>query len=144
MSTTRAEPTASGVNEDENRAIALINEWIAALLAKDAEKAASYLAENCQYRDDPFQTTLKQGRAQALVDIKMLLRGLTGMKIESAYTVSGDKDTLVLVRRLDTFTLGGKQVSTPMGAYFRIQNGKILEWVDTPLKELPPAPKAPK
>ena len=140
-SATRAEPAASNLNDDERQAVALINEWVVALLARDAEKAASYMDENCQYRDDPFQTTLKQGRSHLLEDIKILLRGLTGMKIESAYAVGSHKDTLVLVRRLDTFTLNGKQISTPIGAYFRIRDGKILEWLDTPLKELPPAPK---
>jgi limonene-1,2-epoxide hydrolase len=128
-------------SEYNQRAIALIHDWANALIAKDAEKAASYLDENCQYRDDPFQTTLKQGRAQALADIKILLRGLTAMKFEAEYAVGSPKEVLVLVRRVDTFTLNGKSISTPMGAYFRVRDGKILEWVDTPLAEMPPPPK---
>jgi len=138
----RAGQANSASSEYERSAIALINAWVSALLAKDAEKAASYLDENCQYRDDPFQTTLKQGRAQALNDIRTLLRGLTGMKIETAYAVGSQREVLVLVRRTDTFTLMGKSVSAPMGAYFRVRGGKILEWLDTPLAELPPAPKS--
>ena len=137
----RAGQAPSESSEYERNAMALINAWVNALLAKDAEKAASYLDEKCQYRDDPFQTTLKQGRAHALDDIKILLRGLTDMKIETAYTVGSPKEVLVLMRRQDTFTLQGKSISTPRGAYFRVRDGKILEWVDTPLVELPPAPK---
>jgi limonene-1,2-epoxide hydrolase len=63
------------------------------------------------------------------------------MRIESIYAVGSPLDALVLVERVDTFNLQGKEISTPMAAYFRVKNGKILEWLDTPLKELPPAPK---
>jgi hypothetical protein len=27
-----------------------------------------------------------------------------------------------------------------MGAYYRVRNGKILEWLDTPFADLPPPP----
>lgn len=137
----RAEQAVSGASKEEQQAIALIGEWVAALLAKDADKAVSYMAENVQYRDDPFQTTLKQGRDQLLKDLKILLRGLTGMKIETAYAIGGRSEVLVLVKRIDTFSLQGKSISTPIAGYYRIQDGKILEWLDTPLQKLPPAPK---
>lgn len=132
-------PPAAG--PEEQQAIALIQAWVAALVAKDPEKAASLMDEACQYRDDPFQTELKKGRAQLLSDLKMLLRGLTSMQIQATYAVGSPKnDVLVLVRRLDEFNLGGKQVTTPMGAYYRVRNGKILEWLDTPLADMPPPP----
>jgi limonene-1,2-epoxide hydrolase len=136
-----AEQCATATSDYERRAIALINDWASALIAKDADKAASYLDENCQYRDDPFQTTPKQGRTQALADIKILLRGLKSMKIETAYAIGSATEVLVLVRRVDTFALNGKEISTPLGAYFRVREGKILEWLDTPLVAMPPPPK---
>jgi hypothetical protein len=49
-------------------------------------------------------------------------------------------DVLLLVRRLDEFDLGGKQISVPMGAYYRVHNGKIMELLDTPLADMPPPP----
>jgi len=132
---------AQASGPEEQQAIALVNTWVTALAVKDAEKAASLMDEDCQYRDDPFQKELKKGRTQALQDIKKLLRGLTSMKIEAAYAVGSSKnDVLVLVRRVDEFNLGGKQVTIPMGAYYRVRNGKILEWLDTPLADLPPPP----
>jgi hypothetical protein len=106
---------ANSGREYERRAIALVNTWVSALLAKDAEKAASYLDENIQYRDDPFQTALKQGRAQALTDIKTLLRGLTGMKIETAYAV-GRKEVLVL-RDAWTFAWKARSIRAPAGLF---------------------------
>ena len=127
--------------KEEQQAIALINSWVAALVAKDAEKAVSLMDEECQYRDDPFQKELKKGRAVLLEDLNKLLGGLVSMKIEGAYAVGSHKnDVLVLVRRLDVFNLFGKQISMPMGAYYRVRNGKILEWLDTPLADMPPPP----
>ena len=127
--------------QEEQQAIALINTWVAALVAKDAEKAVALMDEECQYRDDPFQKDLKKGRPLLLEDLKKLLGGLASMKIESAFAVGSHKnDVLVLVRRRDVFNLFGKQISMPMGAYYRVRNGKILEWLDTPLADMPPPP----
>jgi predicted SnoaL-like aldol condensation-catalyzing enzyme/ketosteroid isomerase-like protein len=110
-------------------------------VAKDVATALSYMDEACQYRDDPFQTELKEGKALLAKDFEMLLRGLTSMKIESAHAVGSSRnDVLVLVRRVDEFILGGKSIRMPIGAYYRVRNGKILEWLDTPLAEMPPPP----
>ncbi|PNG24384.1 nuclear transport factor 2 family protein [Methylocella silvestris] len=140
-STARAEQPISGSGAKEQQAITLINGWVAALVAKDADKAVSLMDEDVQYRDDPFQTELKKGRMQFTKDLKMLLRGLTGMKIETASAVAGTKDdVLVLAKRTDEFNLGGKSISVQIGAYYRVRNGKIYEWLDTPLVELPKPP----
>ena len=126
---------------EEQRAIALIHAWVAAMMAKDADKVLSLMDEECQYRDDPFQKESKKGRALLLQDLGKLLGGLASMKIDAAYAVGSPKDdVLVLVRRTDVFNLFGKQVTMPMGAYYRVRNGRILEWLDTPLAEMPPPP----
>jgi limonene-1,2-epoxide hydrolase len=132
---------APGSGPAEQQAVAIVNLWVAALVAKDAEKAASLMDEECQYRDDPFQKELKNGRAQLLQDLKRLLRGLVSMRIQDSYAVGGQKDdVLVLIRRVDEFDLSGKRITMPMGAYYRVRNGKILEWLDTPLADMPPPP----
>jgi limonene-1,2-epoxide hydrolase len=134
-----ASPAAHG--GEEQQAIAVVGEWVAALVAKDAAKAVSLVDEDIQYRDDPFQKEPKKGRALLLQDLGKLLGGLASMKIEAAYAVGSPKDdVLVLVRRTDVFNLFGKQVTMPMGAYYRVRNGRILEWFDTPLADMPPPP----
>ena len=66
---------------------------------------------------------------------------LTGITFESLCAVGSAKnDVLVLARRVDQFSLGGKLITMPMGAYYRVRNGKILEWLDTPLADMPPPP----
>jgi ketosteroid isomerase-like protein len=129
---------APALNSDETQAIALVNQWAAAWSAKDADKVLAFFDDHVQYRDDPFQKELKSGHEQLVRDVGMLLKGLTSMRIVSAYAVASDQEALVLVRRIDEFSLNGKQIQAPMAAYFRIKNGKILEWLDTPLKALPP------
>jgi limonene-1,2-epoxide hydrolase len=136
-----AQQAAPAPGPEEKQAVAIVNSWVAALVAKDAEKAASLMDEEIQYRDDPFQKELKRGHAQLLQDLKRLLRGLISMRIQDSYAVGSQKDdVLVLVRRVDELDLGGKHITIPMGAYYRVRNGKILEWLDTPLADLPPPP----
>jgi limonene-1,2-epoxide hydrolase len=136
-----AEQPASGSAAKEQQAITLVNGWVAALVAKDTDKVVSLMDEDVQYRDDPFQTELKKGRAQFAKDLNMLLRGLTAMKVDSVSAVAGTKDdVLVLAKRTDEFNLGGKSISVQIGAYYRVRNGKIYEWLDTPLVELPKPP----
>jgi limonene-1,2-epoxide hydrolase len=133
--------SASGMTVDEKQAISIVQQWTAALTSKDADKALSFMDEHIQYRDDPFQTTLKTGRDQLAHDLSTLLKGLKSMSIVSAYAVTGEHEQLVLVKRIDEFSLNGKSIQTPIGAYFRIKDGRILEWLDTPLKPLPPPGK---
>lgn len=137
----RAAQSAPGTGPEEQQAIGVIRAWAAALVAKDVDKVLSLTDDAIQYRDDPFQTELKKGKAQLVEDLRMLLRGLVAMEIESATAVGSRKnDVLVLVRRTDVFTLGDKRISMPMGSYYRVRNGKILEWLDTPLADMPPPP----
>jgi limonene-1,2-epoxide hydrolase len=133
--------TVFTASADEQRAIGVVKDWASAMNNKDEDKALSYVDDHIQYRDDPFQTSLKSGTAQLQKDLAVMLRGLSSMTIVTAYAVGSEHDTLVLVKRVDEFSLGGKKITTPMGAYFRVKDGKILEWLDTPLKQMPPPPK---
>lgn len=126
---------------EEKAAVGVIKAWTDALVAKDLDKAMAYIDDGIQYRDDPFQIELKKGRTLLIDDLKILLRGLTAVTYEEIYTVGSAKnDVLVLARRVDTFKLGEKMVDQKMGGYFRVRNGKILEWLDTPMVAMPPAP----
>ncbi|MEC3949620.1 nuclear transport factor 2 family protein [Sphingobium sp. HWE2-09] len=126
---------------EEKRAIALVRAWADALVAKDVDKLLSLMDDAVQYRDDPFQTDLKKGLTALREDVNILLRGLTGIRFESLCAVGSAKnDVLVLARRVDQFSLGGKLITMPMGAYYRVHNRKILEWLDTPLADMPPPP----
>lgn len=138
----RAQQQISAWGPEEEQAIALIRQWVAALLAKDIEKVISMTDDAIRYRDDPFQTEPKKGLDHLRADVEMLLRGLTGMEIRDIYAVgSGKNDVLVLARRIDRFDLFGRIVTLPIGAYYRVRNGKILEWFDTPLADMPPPPE---
>lgn len=136
-----ADATVFTPSAGEQRAIGIVKDWATALNNKDENKALSYMDDRIQYRDDPFQASLKSGTAQLQKDLATMLRGLSRMTIVTAYAVGSEHDTLVLVKRVDEFSLQGKKIARPMGAYFRVQDGKILEWLDTPLRQMPPPPK---
>ncbi|EIZ79124.1 hypothetical protein WSK_2311 [Novosphingobium sp. Rr 2-17] len=137
----KAKAPTPGQSPEELGAIAVIKAWSDALVAKDLPKALSFVDDAIQYRDDPFQIELKTGKAHLEEDLKILLRGLTAVTYQDVYVVGSPKnDVLVLTRRTDTFKLGDKSIDQAIGGYFRVRSGKILEWLDTPLVEMPKPP----
>jgi hypothetical protein len=101
------------------------------------------MAENCEFRMDPSDAELKKGRAEFVKSIKQLLQlGLTITPGET-FTVGGESGTAVLQRRVDTITINGQTRMVPIAAFFRVKDGKIQEWLDMPLVNLPPPPGGP-
>lgn len=141
VAATKTGSSAPVQGPEEKGAIAVIKAWTDALVAKDLTKALAFVDDAIQYRDDPFQITLKTGKAHLEEDLKILLRGLTAVTYRDIYAVGSPKnDVLVLTRRVDTFQLGPKSIDQEIGGYFRVRSGKILEWLDTPLVEMPKPP----
>lgn len=141
LASMKSVPLAPTMGPEESQAIATVRAWAAALVAKNVDQAAALMDEAVQYRDDPFQTDLKKGRTMAVADLKILLHGLVAISFEEIYAIGSSKnDVLVLARRIDTVDLKGKRIDLKVGAYYRVRNGKILEWLDTPLSNMPPPP----
>lgn len=134
--------TAGGTNEYEQQAVKVANEFMAAKIAGDPVKAASYMAEDVELRVNVSKPAVK-GRDTALE----LLKGMTGNNlnwtgpkrvkqvIETTSALGGADAVMVIQRRIDDFEINGKAVSYPIGAMYRIRvkDWKIEEWVDLPL-----------
>jgi hypothetical protein len=144
-------PTAA-TNQYERKAISIVRDWTAAFASKDAEKAASYMEDNVQFRVDPSDPGFSKGRDVAV----KLIRRLVGVdvappaaggaparppmefgavKLQQIYAIGGPAEVVVIVRRLDDLKINGKALSIPVGAFYRVnpQDGKIQEWLDAPL-----------
>lgn len=133
---------APGTSEHEKQAIKIVNEFMAAKIAGDPVKAASYMTEDVELRVNVSKPAVK-GRDTALE----LLKGMTGnilnwtvpkrikQVIEATFALGGTDAVMVIQRRIDDFEIDGKAVSYPIGAMYRIRvkDWKIEEWVDLPL-----------
>jgi limonene-1,2-epoxide hydrolase len=144
----------AAIGQNERKAISVVREWTAAFANKDADKAASYMADNVQFRLDPSDPGFSRGRDAA----RNLLRRLVGgdfppppaggaavpprprmefgsIKLEQIYAIGGSNEVVVIVRRIDELKLNGKAMSIPIGAFYRVdpKDGKIEEWLDDPL-----------
>jgi limonene-1,2-epoxide hydrolase len=123
-------------NPQERAAVKVIQDWIAAWIAKDPKRLAADMSQDCVFRGDPVEP-LQHGRDQFQAFATKVMNGWTDLKIEQILPVGGVWDTSVLMRRLDTLPddmakrSGFKTV--PVAAFFRVKDGKIEEWLDAPL-----------
>ena len=137
-----AEAQTRTLTKEEQDAVQVVNGWNAAWATKDAERMGAFMADNCEFREDPSETELKKGRAQFVKDIKRLVElGIT-IKIVDTVAYGGEAGTAVLQKRIDTITINGKKRDIPLAAFFRVKDGKIQEWLDIPLVILGPPPGA--
>jgi hypothetical protein len=147
-------------NEYEREAVRIATEFTAAWDVGDAEKAASYVGKNFQYRGDPSENFMRgrdtfykrlsraagtppagaaaQAGAPARTATTRPPVGTPGsgslgkLDITEIYAVGDWYDTVVLMLRVDTSQMGGKEMVMPVATMLRIGKGKIQEWLDAP------------
>lgn len=145
----------AAANPYERKALSVVRDWTAAFANKDADKAASYMEDNVQFRIDPSDPGFSKGRDVA----RNLIRRLVGadtppppeggaaatparprmefgaIKLRQIYAIGDSNEVVVIVRRIDELKLNGKAMSIPVGAFYRVnpKDGKIEEWLDAPL-----------
>jgi ketosteroid isomerase-like protein len=120
-------------NEQERAAVQLAEQWVAAWAAGDVQKAASFMAENFEFRGDPSEG-FTRGRDAYLHQLTRLGRAPKPrrMDITEIFAIGSWWDTTVTFLRVDHDTVGGKALDMPVAVTLRIKNGKIQEWLDSP------------
>ncbi len=143
-------PSARAAALYERRAADSARAFIAAFGAKDADRAASYLEEDAQFRMEvALNRNIETGRENARQQMHQLFDRLSrraqsdagarvqGGNIELVQTeaIGGSKEVLVITRRIDHVTINGRPLDLPVGSFFRVngQTGQIEEWLDIPL-----------
>lgn len=117
----------------ERAAADLIREWFAAWEAKDPAKVASLLDENVEFRPTPAEP-MQIGRATFLKQFRRVLEAGPREDVTVVYAVGGPTGTAVLTKRVDSLTLDGRTLVVPLAAFFRVDHGKIQEFLDIPLR----------
>lgn len=123
---------------EERQAIAIVKQWMAAWDTKDAAKVGAYMSDDVVFRTWPERAP-QCGREVFEAEIATFMPAIGWMKAVRIEAIGGERGTAVLVQRDEKFT--NYEPLVPAAAFFRVKDGKIVEWVDIPLvKELPPPP----
>ena len=130
-------PPLSSFAVQEQPALELVKNWVAAWNAKDAEKVASYMADDVQFSPYYPQYITEIGKAHFVEAHGPNIRTGVDMRIAQSLAIGGPRGVGVLLRRIDRFTVGGRQAEVPTAAYFWVVNGKIHTWLDLPLEPPP-------
>lgn len=124
--------------ENERAALDVVKGWVAAWNAKDADKVASFMADDVSYSTYYPTNITEVGRAHFLEGHRRNITQGVDMRIAQSLAVGGPRGYAVLLRRIDRFTAGARQVEVPTAAFFWVADGRIQHWRDLPL-ETPPS-----
>jgi limonene-1,2-epoxide hydrolase len=134
-------------NQYERDAVKVVTEFIDAWDRNDVEKALSLVGKNFEYRGDPsagfsrgretFKTTqltrvVRDEPAGGLPPGSPGSGSLGRQEIKEIYAIGDWYDTTVLVLRVDSSKVRGKDMVMPVAATYRVAKGKIQEWLDAP------------
>lgn len=122
-----AAPTAQ-----EQAAIDVVKQWFAAWQEGDADKMASLMSENVEFRGIPNQP-IRMGRDAFKQNTGRFIALKPHIHVTEAWAVGGSTGVAVLTRRVDRINLNGQERTVPLAAFFRVHDGKIEEWLDMPL-----------
>ncbi len=152
---TRDAALASGPNRYERQAMQVVRNFTTAYDHKDADKAASYVEDNIEFRGDPSDKDFQRGLDALRNFVAPPGGGLTGppgqpsmkvslgeMKISQISAIGGPGEVNVITRRIDHLTINGKEMTIPVSSFFRVSamDGKIEEFFEVPLIKLPGMP----
>ena len=123
-------------NPFEEAAARAVRGWFASWKAGDALLLGSFVDRNVIYRPSSA-AALSRGRD----DLLRLVCGYMGdrLNLTGLFVIGGDFDSGVITR-WDKVDARGTR--TRMGSFFRVQNGLIVEWMDTALDPGTPTPTA--
>lgn len=125
-------------SRQEQDAVKVVKNWMAAWETKDAAKVGAYMSDDVIFRTWPERAPQK-GRGKFVAEIATFMPAIEWMKALHIEAIGGERGTAVLVERTEKFA--NYQPLVPAAAFFRVTDGKIVEWLDIPLvKELPPPP----
>jgi hypothetical protein len=123
-------------NPFEESAARAVRAWFASWKAGDPLLLGAFVDRNVTFRATS-SADLGHGRD----DLLKLVCGSIGdrLNLTGLFVIGGDFDTGVITR-WDRVDAGGKR--TRMGSFFRVQNGLIVEWMNTALDPAPPTAAA--
>jgi hypothetical protein len=123
-------------NPFEASAAQAVRALFAARQAGNPLLLGAFVHENVGFRGDP-DSDLVRGRDNLLKNVCGYIGGR--LELTELFVVGGDYDTAVITR-WNAYDVAGNR--TQVGSFFRVQNGLIVEWMDTVVNGTSPATRA--
>ena len=123
-------------NPYEASAAQAVRAWFAARQAGNPLLLGAFVDRNVRFRPEPA-SDLVVGRDNLLKNVCGYIGGR--LELTELFVVGGDYDTAVITR-WNAYDAAGTR--TQMGSFFRVQNGLIVEWMDTAVNGTSPATRA--
>jgi ketosteroid isomerase-like protein len=136
-------PPIDSWRADEQAALALVDQWVAAWNARDADRVASSMIEGVEFNTNFPQQVAEIGRDHFLRTRRRTITAGVQMRVGESLAVGGTRGAAVLIRRTDRVTVQGRQRETANAAFFWVENGRIRLWYDVPLDAQPRAAARP-
>lgn len=111
----------------EASAAQAVRGWFAARQAGNPLLLGAFVDRNVGFRPHPASDLIR-GRDDLLKNVCGYIGGR--LELTELFVVGGDYDTAVITR-WNAYGPSGNRI--PMGSFFRVQNGLIVEWMDTAL-----------
>lgn len=129
--------SSGSYNQYEKEALKVVQAWDEAWKTKDPEKIAQYMTEDVIIRDPSVQKESGTGRQKFISAYKKLMTGINYYEVTSRFAAGDAMQTVVVEKRRDHVTMNGKEQILNFVGYFRVMNGKIVEWADVAIVRPP-------
>lgn len=139
VTATQAQTVANTPQERE--AIEVVKKWWDAWKTGDPGKMTAMVSDDIAFQGLPTQP-MERGRDSFRKHVARLSPAKS-ITIPEAVAMGGTTGTVVLTKRLLTFSMGGKEITAPVAAYIIVKDGKIAQWQDFPLTQLERGPDDP-
>lgn len=103
-----------------------VEQFLQALSELDPDRAMTFVAEECAYRNVPFHKA--NGKARIHRDLKMMIDRLRSFEVEMIHLAVDHN--VVLTERVDTLETRFFRAALPLMGVFVVEEGKITEWRD--------------
>lgn len=126
MPSTPVATTNAEVGNTASANIQLVEDFVAAINAKDVDKAMSYWGPGPVYHNMPGSPVKGTEAVRGVIESFLTSAEMVDWEI---LHIAESGDT-VLAERMDRFVIGGKDVVLPCNGVFKIVDGRISVWRD--------------
>ncbi len=113
-------------NENDERDIAVVEDFLAAFQALDIERALALMADDVVYQNVPFPAD--RGKAAVTRTLERFGRFMTGFEVRMKHIAA--RDGVVLTERVDVLKGPLLYLDIWVCGTFQVRDGKIVLWRD--------------
>jgi limonene-1,2-epoxide hydrolase len=132
--------SSNGYNKEELAALKIVHDSDEGWKAKSAAQIAANFADDIIVTDPLIKRESGANNKEKFINSynHTMVKFLDYYEVVSRYAAGGPGQTVVVEKRRDHVKMNGKNMVLPFVGYFRVKDGKIVEWEDVGLMIRPP------